>query len=260
MLREAVEDILAAARMRQLWLHSALADITIQYRRSIIGPFWLTLQMALLVAALAVLYSALFRQDIRTFLPYVAAGILVWNSISMVTLEGCRTFIGNAPLMLNTNLPLPVFAFRDVARNVIVFFHNLAAIILIYLYFPEYLTFDLLLLVPGIALLIVNALWVCLLLGMISARYRDMPQMVAALMQVAIFVTPVFWPASLIPRGMVVVHGNVFYHLIEIVRAPILGTVPSLENYAVVLGMTVVGWILALGAYARYRSRIVFSL
>lgn len=260
MFRQALRDVLAGARMRHLWMHMAITDITMHYRRSFIGPFWVTLQMAVMVGALALLYSALFHQDISTFLPYVAAGILAWSSISSMVNEGCQTFIRNSHLILHTNLPLPIFTFRDVARNGIIFVHNLAGILLIYMYAPENLTENVLLLLPGTVLLFLNGLWLSLVLGMISTRYRDMPQMVASLVQVAMFVTPVFWPISAIGERHIAVDGNVFYHFIEVVRAPILGNVPTILNYEVVLGTTLAGWLIALITYARYRSRVVFSL
>jgi ABC-type polysaccharide/polyol phosphate export permease len=90
-------------------------------------------------------------------------------------------------------------------------------------------------------------------------RFRDIPQIVASLLQVAFFLTPILWqPTMLSGRRVVVVDYNPFYHFVELIRGPLLGHDPSRLSWLVVAAITVVGWAMTLMLYSRYRSRIPY--
>src|SRR5262249_46191934 len=108
--------------------------------------------------------------------------------------------------------------------------------------------------------LIINLLWSALLAAILCTRYRDLPEIISNVMQVAFYVTPIIWPASLLSDGQLFLDLNPFYHLIEIVRAPLFGKFPSLENWLASIGMAILGWALALAFFARYRGRIAYWL
>jgi lipopolysaccharide transport system permease protein len=118
-----------------------------------------------------------------------------------------------------------------------------------------------LLVFPGLLLFCVNAVWVVLLLGLACVRYRDIQQLVTTLLQVSMFVTPVFWqPAQLGGDLQFVVQFNPLYHFIEIVRAPLLGRIAPAETWYVVAGMAVAGWAVVFFMFSRFRRRIPYWL
>ena len=116
------------------------------------------------------------------------------------------------------------------------------------------------LIIPGFTLLLLNISWASLFCGLVCSRYRDLPQMIANLLQVIFYLTPIVWMQSLLPGrfGLTLLNLNPIYHLIEIVRAPILGTTPSAMNWTVSIVMMILGWLLTLVFYGRYKSRIAF--
>src|SRR5277367_4257931 len=83
----------------RIWGTLAWHDIRQRYRRSVLGPFWFTLSTVIMVTVLGTLYSTLFKQDIRTYLPYLASGLVIWQYLSSCILEGCSAFISNANLI-----------------------------------------------------------------------------------------------------------------------------------------------------------------
>ncbi len=117
-----------------------------------------------------------------------------------------------------------------------------------------------LLALPGLALICLNGLWLAFLLGLVSARFRDVPQIVASVVQVAFFLTPIIWKPELLPGRALVLDLNPFFHFVELVRAPLLGQVPGLASWLAVLGITLGGWLVTLGMYRRYRWRIAYWL
>jgi ABC-2 type transport system permease protein/lipopolysaccharide transport system permease protein len=257
-LRSAWLDILNGWSHRRLWATMAMQDIRKRYRRSKIGPFWLTISMGIMVSALGMLYGTLFKLDVRDFLPYVASGFVIWGLISTFILDGTKAFIEAEGLIKQLPVPLSTHVYRDIWRNLIVFAHNIWIYIGVSVWFDVFPGPGALLALVGLAVLAVNALWVGLLFGLVSARFRDVPQIVASVVQVSFFLTPIIWKAEMLPDRAAVLMWNPFYHYLHIVRGPLLGDYPSLYTWVIVLAMTVIGWAATLFVYSKYRWRIPY--
>jgi len=141
----------------------------------------------------------------------------------------------------------------------LVFFHNVVIVVVVVLIFAKLPgLIPLLCLLVGLALFVLNGVWLCLLLGLICTRYRDMPPMVASLVQLVFFVTPIIWHPSLLAGRQRIINFNPFYHFIELLRAPMIDTVPTAVTWAAVLGITLGGWAVTVLVFWRYRRRIAY--
>lgn len=254
----AVRDIVEALRYWPLWGRMGWQDVELRYRRSILGPFWLTLSMGVMIATMGLLYSQLFRIDTGVYLPFITLGLLIWGLISSTVIDGCQTYIQGESLLRQIALPTVIFPLRVIWRNLIVFCHNFVV------YLAVAVIFDLrpgwvgLLALVGIALVLLNGIWVAILLGMLSARFRDIPQIIGSLVQVLFFVSPIIWLPELVHDRIYLVDFNPLYHFIEIVRAPLLGKLPSALNWLVVLATTGFGWTLAFLFHRRFHVRVAY--
>ena len=254
----ALADIIGGARAVHLWGLLGWQDVRQRYRRSKLGPFWITISMGVLVAALGVLYSSLLKIDVTDYLPFVAAGFVVWGLISGFINEGCTAFIDAGTIIKQVAVPLSVHVYRVVWRSFIVFAHNFVIFVIAAVLFEIWPGWTVLLAIPGLVLLCVNGIWVGLLLGLVSARFRDVPQVAASVVQVAFFLTPIIWMPELLPDRALVLDANPFFHVVELVRGPLLGHAPQLVSWAATLSVTLGGWIVTLVMYRRYRSRIAY--
>jgi ABC-2 type transport system permease protein/lipopolysaccharide transport system permease protein len=254
----AVRDIVDGARLWYVWGTLGWHDIRQRYRRSKIGPFWLTISMGVMIGALGGLYAGLFKADVAKYLPYVAVGFVVWGFISGLINDGCNAFIEGQGSIKQVRLPLSVYVYRVVWRNMIIFGHNLLIVVVVALVFAIRPGWTALLAVPAIVILCLNGVWAGLLLGLLSARFRDVPQIVTNAVQVVFFLTPIIWQPELLPGRALVVTFNPFFHAVEIVRAPLLGAPPPLLSWLAMLAATFVGAAVALAMYVRYRRRIAY--
>ena len=258
----ALVDIVHGARARYLWGMLGWQDIRRRYRRSVLGPFWLTISMGMLVALLGTLYGALLNVEAAVYVPFLALGFLVWTLISGMISDGCTAFIAAESIIKQTNLPLSVHVYRRIWSNVLIFFHNAAIAVVVAVLFSIWPGWTGLLAVPGLVLLCLNGIWVGLLLGIVSARFRDVPPIVESLVRILFFVTPIIWMPELMPgRALmlsVALEFNPFFHFVELVRAPLLGQAPEPVSWLVALGLTVGGWLLAFELLRRYRRRIAY--
>ena len=243
-----------------LWTMLGWNDIRLRYRRSVLGPFWITLSMSVLIIVLGVVYSKIFHQEIRSYLPYLALGFIVWGFIAGSINEGCGAFQDSERIIKQIGIPFSVFVLRVVWRNFIVLLHTIVLVIPIWLIFEIVPSPYSLLSIFGVALMFINLCWLCVVLAVISTRYRDVPPIVATLLQIIIFATPIMWPVSSLGEHRYIADVNPFYHLIDIVRAPLIGQIPSILSWEVTATMAVVGTIFAAWLLERARGKVVYWL
>ena len=237
-------------------------DVKQRYRRSKLGPFWLTISMGVLIGALGLVFGGIFNSPMKDFLPFLAAGIILWTYISTVINEGCTAFISSDAVIKQLPLPMFLHVMRVIWRNLVILAHNVIIIPLVFLFFLRPLEVLALLAIPGLILTTLTLAWVALLVGVLCTRYRDLSQIVASVLQIAFYVTPIIWMPSMLSgrREFIFLDINPFYHLIEVVRAPLLGTAPTLTNWLVSVGMVIAGWLITLAVYGKYRNRISYWL
>jgi ABC-type polysaccharide/polyol phosphate export permease len=237
----------------------AWLDTVCQYRRSKIGPLWETINVLVMTLGMTVVSSAVIGGSITNLIGYVGLGIIIWSAITALVLDGSATFVRNREYILASNLSIDFYVGRTIFRAFITFCHHLVlyfvgvAVGLITLHWVALLA------IPGIALLFANGYWVVTLFALVCARFRDVELIIRNLLQLAFFVTPVFWDYRQVAKDRAfIVDYNVVFYFLEIVRAPLLGEVPPIGHYLVVLAVTVIGFFLAYTAYRRMRRRLAF--
>jgi homopolymeric O-antigen transport system permease protein len=259
-LTRGIEDLRAGFADWKLWGYLGWHDIRQRYRRSKLGPFWLTLSMGVHIGAIGVIWSSLFGLSARDFVPYLCAGTVVWNLILGCVTEGCGTFIVATHFISQINRPVSVYAFWVIWRNFLVFIHTLAvyvAVVLIFRLWPNANTLQVFI---GFPILLLAVSWPPLLLGLVTARFRDIQQLVQSLMTMVFFVTPIIWRLDQLHDRAYLATLNPLTHLIEIVRAPLLGHPIPAHSLAAALATVAVGWVVTLALFARYRGRIAYWL
>ena len=244
----------------QLWSMLGWNDIRQRYRRSVFGPFWITISMAIFIVLLGFIYSKLFHQELAVFLPYIAIGLIAWGFISATTTEACSAFIENAGIIKQIRLPYSIYAMRMIWRCFIVFLHTVILMVPIAIFFRMDIGWSSLLAIPGMFLVVLNQIWLSIVVGILATRFRDITQIVATTIQISMFVTPIMWPVSAIPGARFIADINPFYHLIELVRAPLLGDVAEPLSWLVVLAMCVIGYGFAAIMLTRASRRLVYWL
>jgi ABC-type polysaccharide/polyol phosphate export permease len=258
-LQMALGDLKASFRRIGLAWSLAWADVVSRYRGSILGPFWITLSMGVMVLGIGFLYATLFQIPVAQHLPYVALGIVFFGVMTGTINEGCETFVQAAGMLSQTSLPMFTFVWRTILRNLIYLAHHLVIVVIV-LAFYGWRQADVPLAVLGLLLMVANAGWLSMLVGIASARFRDIPQIVISVMQFAFLFTPVFWRADMRAGLKPVLDYNPFYHLLETVRAPLMGQAVDGRSYLVLVAMALVGWALTFALFARTRRRIVHYL
>jgi ABC-type polysaccharide/polyol phosphate export permease len=255
------QEISYAGLQPNLWLRLGLLDIRQRYRRSMLGPFWITLSTAILIAVLGTLWSHLFRMNVRDYLPFFAVGHILWSFINTQVLESANGFGQFEHIVKQVRLPWSVYVLRLLTRNLVVLAHNALILIPVALFTGISLTPLAALAVPGLLLLTTTLFAVSLALAVACTRFRDLPPLVQNVMTVLFFVSPIMWRQDILsPDAAWIAYWNPLAHLIDIVRLPLLARLPTAMNWAVSLGTAVAALSMAFFALKRFRNRIVYWL
>jgi lipopolysaccharide transport system permease protein len=254
-------DIINGLLAFRIWTRLGWQEVKRRYRRTLFGPFWATLSIGAFIGGMAFIWAPLFKTDVSSYLPFLSAGLVTWAFATALISEGCGTYTAGVSLITQLNFPYTVLNFMVVWRNIIVFFHNVLIVVIVVIAFKIQISWQTLLLFPGIIIVAVNGAWMTILFGMASARFRDVPPLVGNVIQILMFVTPVFWFSSQLGgEARPIIRYNFMFHLIEVMRAPMLGTAPSLLTYGVTIAGAIIGWLVAFGLFARFRRRIPYWL
>ena len=253
------QDLAEGFALWRLAVSLGWLDIKLRYRGSALGPFWLTLSGAIMVASMGFIYSRLFGIVLQDYLPFLALSMILWQSfVGGLAGDACTVFLDAEQTIRAVRMPFTVQVLRCVTRNLIVLAHNLVVPVGVFAIFRTWPGMAALLSLPGLVLWVADGIAACFLLGSICARFRDIPPIVGSVMQIAFYITPIVWKPSQLGA-----HGwwlplNPFDTLLETVRSPLLGVPASLTTWGSALGYSALLWLVALAIFTRARPRLAF--
>ncbi|MCS4509746.1 ABC transporter permease [Xylophilus ampelinus] len=256
-----ITDVCGALKLWRFWLHLGLEDILKQYRRSFLGPVWISVNTAIFIGAFGLIGSQVFKIDVQTYLPFFCVSHVLFLFLSQSISDSCQTFIASSAFLKQTPYPKTAFGLRVIWRNLLMMGHNIPIAVLVLLAFGRLGDVRLVPFVLGLAFTMVCAALVSCILGALCARFRDIPMIVTSLMQIAMFLTPVMWqPSQLSERAQLIVHINPLAAFLDLVRAPVLGQSVNLYSYLMACGTFLVLLIAFFTIFLQSRRRLVYWL
>lgn len=243
----------------QVWLVLGWLDIVQSYRRSALGPVWLTLSMVVFSAVLTLVYGGLFKTDTREYLVYLVCGMIVWTWISTAISEGGNAFQVHASFIKGTPLDKALLIWATAYKHLIVFAHHFIVYLALVAFGLVTITPYTLLIFPAVALLFLSSVPLLAILAILFIRYRDLQRLSVNLMAVIMFLTPIFWKPEMVGGWRTsIISLNPFYYFIELIRHPLLGMPPDMLVWAISIGFCIVLWLIGLAFYARFQRYVAF--
>ena len=217
-------DLSEIISRRRFWLHLGWEDVAKQYRRSFLGPVWISVYTGVFVLTVGIVGADLFAQDMRSYLPHFATGIIFFGFFSTITIEACSVFTSAEAYLKQGSISKMIFVCRLLMKNMFILLHNLFILILVFLWagmLGDINWFGFLL---GLSWFLAAAFFIVPVVGVIATRFRDVPLMIASAMQTMFFLTPVFWrPESLSSEIRDLLFLNPFAIYLELIRRPLVG-------------------------------------
>jgi len=259
----ALDDVARSARLWRIWVRLGLQDVRYRFRRSAIGVWWIFLNLAVLILSVGYIYGNLLGQNLREFIPYLTVGLVTWGYLLNSIAEGGNAFVGSEGYIKQISLPIYVYIFRFFVSISLTALISFAAFWLVAIVYGVQLNLGTLWALPGWAILMTVSLLLITILAHLNARFRDAAHLASIGMQVMFYVTPVLYPADLLrERGLgAIIDLNPLYHLLEVIRRPLLSAAPAGPVNYLVAGLVIVA---LAGAAATvigiFRRRIVYAL
>lgn len=257
-LRTVWQDFTAALQRREALIYFGVDDVRQQYKRTFLGPIWLTFSTGAWVLAMALVMASLFNQSLADFLPRTMAGMFVWTFFALAILDGANVFVIAAPLINSTRLPLFFYPLRALVRYVVLYAHYLAICLVMMIILGHVPGLLALLVIPALCIHVATAFGLVLITGLINTRYRDMLPIAGVMCQLMPLLTPIAWQRDMLKKYVWIADANPFYHLIQIVRAPLMGELPATLSYLVSFATMAGALTVGLLIYRRVRYHVIF--
>jgi ABC-type polysaccharide/polyol phosphate export permease len=254
-----IESRFYRALVSPVWAVLAWQDIVARYRRSTLGPFWITVTTAVFVLGVGTLYGSLFGKQTADYMLYLGTGYILWQFLAAVLVEGSTALTSDREMLLNSQIDPQIIILRIVARNAITFAHSLPVYVALLLYAQPPLS-HIPLALPGAVLLLLNAMWMAVVVGIAGARFRDIPPILGALIQLLFLLTPILWAANSGVVPVAFTWFNPFTHLLAAARDPLIGHPFPVASLLISFCIAVLGLLAAAYLSSRAARRIPYWL
>jgi lipopolysaccharide transport system permease protein len=256
----AANDLVAAIRMRRVWVALASEDIGDQHKRTTLGPLWLLINYL----AFAGTFIFIFGNGDRPheYPTYVATGLLVWFYLMEVITGSVTLFSREESFIKGTTLPLSVYVMRAALQTALRAGYSLIGCTIILLASGTLPAAPWLWSLLGVLLILFIAPAVILSFAFLGVFFPDSQYIVSNLIRVGMFVTPVFWIPNANTRGIraAFYHYNPFTYFLDIVRQPIVYGIVPVEAFWICLVFGAGAWILGMILLGRFRRQVALVL
>ena len=255
----ALRDIQLGWQRREGWWALSRQTIKISYRRTTLGPIWITIQQLAFILGISLLYSQLFKVKSGDLVPLVAFGISFWGLLTSCITGASSNFIQQSQAITSSTLPISFYVFSTVSQQLLTFLHSAVVLIPFAFIFDTSPRLICLITIPlAIAFATINGFALGLWLGPLSARYRDISASIPIILQLAMFLSPIFWAPSLLADRDWIVNYNPIAWMIETFRSPILGGQIQGELWIKLAIFTIANLILGVKVLGQVRDKISY--
>jgi glycosyltransferase involved in cell wall biosynthesis/ABC-type polysaccharide/polyol phosphate export permease len=199
----------------------AWSDMRHRYVRSLLGPFWMSIQMAIMVAVLGSVIGHFSNASAVARLPMLALSLTAWTFLNSVVLDATTALQNSASLIKDRALPPVIFLLQCVFRQALFALHNACVPLILWLFLVPKDFGGAVAALPGLALFVVCTVGLSLVLGAMATRFRDLKPIIESSLTLAFLSSPIIWSPEMINQASSVMRLNPLTHLFAIWREPL---------------------------------------
>ena len=256
-----IREFVNALHFWRIWNIATIYKIVLNYRRTYLGTAWLMVGITLIVIVKSFLFSGILNLPSERIIPNLAIGMLVWRLLVGIVNGSCDALSTNKSNFEQGYFPLFTPVLSTIVHHSFIFMHALIPMLAISFYFALPHWGNLFLVIPGLVLICFTAIPIGYILSVLCARFRDLANLIHAIMGVLFFMTPVIWiPEMATGFRQWIVLLNPFYHFMEIIRDPIVAQPIVSLNWIVALLSGIFAWVVSYILYSYYGRRVLIWL
>ncbi len=247
-------------KYRYLLLDLVSRELKTKYRRSVLGILWSVLNPLLMMLVLTAVFSNIFRYQIEDFPVYYLTGYILFNFVSEATNFSMTSILGAAGLIKKVYIPKIIFPLEKCIFALVNLLFSLIAAVIVFMIMGVDPSWTMLLFFVPIIYLFIFNFGFGLILATLNTFFRDVGYLYGVLLTVWMYLTPIIYPASVLPSWMQsIVRVNPLYHYVEYFRAVTLyGTLPSLSDNLICIAYAVIFLLLGIGVFRKCQNKFIF--
>jgi ABC-2 type transport system permease protein len=245
----------ASLREPEFWAYATWLDIVTKYRRSRLGLVWLLMPPALYTFGVGTFFARLQNSDPLEFIPHLGIGYVVFRLLSNTINDACSALPNHSSFILDGHMRLTDFVLRVLAKALFYFLTAAPLMVVALAMAPNFQPAGLVSLLPALLVAVLNVSWIGIVVSLLGARFPDIHELMGSVFVFGFILTPILWYADRAPAGTArgtFMRMNPLYHMVESVRAPLLGEPIEPLTFYYLAVMTVLGWVIAWWLYRRY--------
>jgi ABC-type polysaccharide/polyol phosphate export permease len=255
----------AVWRCRYFWLSLVKMDLRGRYAHARLGMGWSVLQPLAMSLILCAVFRGIFHvPSVAEFLPYLLAGMAVWNFLLGTTSQSCKCFLQARTYINQYPAPLAIYPLRTALCSG---FYLLLAVAVALLatgclrgFGNPWALFSLF---PALALLLVLGWSLSTLSGLAYVHFRDTQYLLELGFQALFYLTPIIYKVEALqsPRATLVMRYHPLVPCLRLLREPILdGRVPSAGTFAAAGLLTLAAALAAVWALRRLERNLIYRM
>ena len=194
-----------------------------RYVRSLLGPFWMSIQMAIMVAVLGSAIGHLSNTSTVSRLPMLALSLTAWTFLNGVVLDATTALQNSASLIKDRALPPVVVLLQAVFRQALFALHNAVVPLGLWLLLVRTGVVGAAAALPGLLLFVAFTVGLGIVLGALATRFRDMKPIIESTLTLAFLSSPIIWTPEMVNQNSTVMRLNPLTHLFAVWREPLVG-------------------------------------
>ena len=199
-------------------------DFKIKYQSSILGVLWSFLNPLLTMTVYLFVFSMIFRSNIENFPVYLLSGIVMFNYFSESTSLGLLSIVGNRTLITKVYMPKYIYPLSKVLSSAVNLIISFIPLFIMMLVTGLPIRKSVLLLPLVLLFQIMFCTGLSLILSTLHVFFRDIQFLWGILVTIWNFLTPIFYPESIIPQQFIhLYHLNPLYQIVYFTRCIIIG-------------------------------------
>lgn len=238
-------------------------ELTIKYKRSVLGFLWSLLNPILTMTVSSIVFGSIMRFQLKDFAVFIFSGLLPFNFFS-ISIENATVSIINAEgFIKKVYLPKIIFPLSGVIANFMNMFFSMTSLFIIMLFIGAKISAALLFLPVSFFLLFIITLGFSLIMSTANIYFRDLRYLINVLLSAWYYLTPILYPLDMIKNEFLlkIFKLNPLYYIIELFRAPIYkGCLPQTNFIFISIIISVISLGLGFKIFFKYEDDFIFRL
>lgn len=261
-MKQVVNYIKGFIKYKDLLKELVSRDIKVRYRRSILGMLWTILNPILMMCVFTIVFSQLFKSDIENFTVYFLCGNVIWSFMTESTNNALNSIVANQSLIKKVYIPKYLFPVSKVMSSMVNLFFAYIAVIIVMLVTGTKFHATMFLSIVPIFYVMLFSIGLGMLLATGMVFFRDVSQLYSVITLAWMYLTPMFYPASLLEQVLpVALKWNPLYHYIDYLRCLVLeGSIPGVRENLTCLVFSVIVFVIGVRVFYKKQDRFILYI